>query len=47
MTLSSERQAMIQLIQQANSDGARLAKACAEAGICLRTYLHSKCNSYA
>ena len=38
MTLSSERQAMIQLIQQANSDGARLAKACAEAGICLRTY---------
>jgi len=38
MTLSSERQAMIQLIQQANSDGARLAKAFAEAGICLRTY---------
>lgn len=36
--MSSERQAMIELIQQANSDGASLVKACAEAGICLRTY---------
>ena len=38
MTSIPERQSIISLIQQANRDGARLAQACAEAGICLRTY---------
>ncbi len=38
MTSIPERQSIIRLIQQANRDGARLVKACAEAGICLRTY---------
>ena len=38
MTSIPERQSTISLIQQANRDGARLTKACAEAGICLRTY---------
>jgi putative transposase len=38
MTSNPERQTIVSLIQQANRDGARLAKACAEAGICLRTY---------
>lgn len=38
MTSNPERQIIVSLIQQANRDGARLVKACAEAGICLRTY---------
>ena len=38
MTSIPERQSIVSLIQQANQDGARLDKACAEAGICLRTY---------
>ncbi|SDS43698.1 Transposase InsO and inactivated derivatives [Halopseudomonas litoralis] len=38
MTSSAERKAIITLIRQANADGARLITACAEAGICLRTY---------
>ena len=38
MTSFPERQSIVSLIQQASRDGARLVKACAEAGICLRTY---------
>ncbi len=38
MTSIPERQSIVSLIQQASRDGARLVKACAEAGICLRTY---------
>ena len=38
MTSIPERQAIVNLIQQASCDGARLARACAEADICLRTY---------
>src|SRR5690625_2300437 len=38
MTSIPERQSIVSLIQQANNDGARLVRACAEAGICLRTY---------
>lgn len=38
MTSVLERQSIVTLIQQANASGARLARACAEAGICLRTY---------
>lgn len=38
MTSIPERQSIVRLIQQANRNGARLAKACAEADICLRTY---------
>lgn len=38
MTSIPERQAIVNLIQQASRDGARLAQACAEADICLRTY---------
>lgn len=38
MTSIPERQAIVNLIQQASRDGARLARACAEADICLRTY---------
>nr|WP_186354459.1 MULTISPECIES: IS3 family transposase [Pseudomonas] len=38
MTSTTERRAIITLIQQANADGARLKQACVEAGICLRTY---------
>jgi len=38
MTSVPERESIITLIQQANADGARLVRACAEAGICLRTY---------
>jgi len=38
MTRVPERQTIVSLIQQANREGARLASACAEAGICLRTY---------
>src|SRR5690554_4164551 len=38
MTSASERHTIITLIQQANADGARLNRACAEADICLRTY---------
>ena len=38
MTSIPERQSIVSLIQQASRDGARLARACAEADICLRTY---------
>lgn len=38
MTSVPERQSIVKLIQQANRNGARLVKACAEADICLRTY---------
>lgn len=38
MTSVPERESIIQLIRQANADGARLERACVEAGICLRTY---------
>lgn len=38
MTSIPERETIIQLIQQANTAGARLERACEEAGISLRTY---------
>jgi len=38
MTSLPERKALIELIQQAQAKGARLERACNEAGICLRTY---------
>src|SRR5690554_7539702 len=38
MTSIPKRETIIQLIQQANTAGARLERACEEAGISLRTY---------
>jgi putative transposase len=38
MTAHVERQELVEMIKQAQTDGARLGAACAAAGLCLRTY---------